>query len=299
MPHRFDATLKDIIAQHAADFTAVFGLPRIEPANTLNVDLSTISAATDVVFGFGNPLQEIVDLNLQSGPFDALPSRLHLYSAALHFRHAVPVRTVLLLLRPKADAANLTGKLAYGSDDDGVQFNYKVIRMWKQPVAAFLQGGLGLLPLATLCQMPADKALTDALREVVREIDRRLGNETSHAEAVRLMNASFILTGLRVRKDEAEAVYQGVQNMSELTMYDEMIEEIDKGIAKGIAKGRIEGELLGRIRQLLRLGRNKFGNPADAATEAALTAIQDLDRLDRLADGVFTATSWQELLATR
>jgi predicted transposase YdaD len=201
-------------------------------------------------------------------------------------------------LRPKADAANLTGKLAYGSDDDGVQFKYKVIRMWQQPVETFLQGGLGLLPLATLCQMPANKALTDALREVVREIDRRLGKETSHAEAVRLMNASLILTGLRVRKDEAEVVYQGVQNMSELTAYDEMIEEIDKGIAKGRIEGRIEGELRGRIRLLQRQGRNKFG-PPDAATEAALTAIQDLDRLDRLADAVFTATSWQELLATR
>jgi len=157
-------------------------------------------------------------------------------------------------------------------------------------VETFLHGGLGLLPLATLCQMPADKALTDALREVVREIDRRLGKETSHAAAVRLMYAAFILTGIRVRREEAEAIYQGVQNMSELTAYDEMIEEIDKGERRG--------ELRGRIRFLLRQGRNKFG-PPDAATEAALTAIQDLDRLERLADAVFTATSWQELLATR
>jgi hypothetical protein len=34
----------------------LFDLPRTAPAQTLNVDLSTISAATDVAFGFGDPL---------------------------------------------------------------------------------------------------------------------------------------------------------------------------------------------------------------------------------------------------
>jgi hypothetical protein len=60
MPLRFDATLKEILSPRPEDFAPVFDLPRI-PAQPLNVDLSTISAATDVAFGFGAPLQEIVD----------------------------------------------------------------------------------------------------------------------------------------------------------------------------------------------------------------------------------------------
>lgn len=68
MPHRFDATLKEILSPRPEDFAAVFSLPHISPAQPLNVDLSTISAATDVAFGFGAPIQEIVDLNFQSGP---------------------------------------------------------------------------------------------------------------------------------------------------------------------------------------------------------------------------------------
>jgi hypothetical protein len=58
-------------------------------------------------------------------------------------------------------------------------------------------------------------------------------------------------------------------------------------------KGRIEEG----HRLLLRQGRQRLG-PADAATEAALRAIQDLDRLDRLADAILTTPSWQELLRT-
>ncbi len=53
MSFPFDATLKDILGQDAADLRPVFHLPDIEPAQPLNVDLSTISAATDVAFGFG------------------------------------------------------------------------------------------------------------------------------------------------------------------------------------------------------------------------------------------------------
>src|SRR5258705_4407760 len=113
MSHRFDATLKDMVARDPVAFVPVFRLPANEPATPLNVDLSTISAATDVALGFGKPLREIVDLNFQTGPDPGLPGRLLLYNAALHARYAAPVRSTLVLLRPKADAANLTGNLAY------------------------------------------------------------------------------------------------------------------------------------------------------------------------------------------
>jgi hypothetical protein len=33
-------------------------------------------------------------------------------------------------------------------------------------------------------------------------------------------------------------------------------------------------------------------------TESAVTSIKDVDRLERMADAVLTANSWQELLAT-
>lgn len=282
MSHRFDATLKTIVADRPADFAEVFGLPKGEPATSLNVDLSTVSAATDVALGYGEPVRQIVDMNFQSGPDIGLPSRLHLYNAALHLRHEVTVRSMLILLRPKADGTNLTGKLVYGDGECRVEFNYRVIRLWQEPAHAYLQSGLAALPLATLCQMPADKPLQEALREVVGEIDRRLSEEVSHAEAVRFMTAAYILTGLRVAKGDLASIYKGVGLMQESTAFDEAVEE---------------GELKRSHRLLLRQGRIRFGNP-DAATESELTAIKDLERLERMSDAILTATSWKELLAT-
>jgi hypothetical protein len=120
------------------------GLPRTAPAQALNVDLSTISAATDVAFAFGAPLQEIVDLTFQSGPDARVPARLHLYNSASHLRYDVPVRSVLVRLRPKADVSDLSGKLAYVCGGKKVEFEYDVFRMWQQTVGPFLQGGLGV-----------------------------------------------------------------------------------------------------------------------------------------------------------
>ena len=125
-----------------------FGLPNTRPVVPINIDLSTISAATDVAVGFGDPLQEIVDLNFQSGPDREVARRCHLYNAALNFRHGVPVRTIIVLLRPKADAQEITGKLAYASGGTKVEFTYEVVRMWQPPLELFLTGGVNLLPLA-------------------------------------------------------------------------------------------------------------------------------------------------------
>jgi len=286
MSYPFDASLKDILSQSPEDLRTPFRLPAIEPAKALNVDLSTISAATDIPIGYGDPLKEVVDLNFQSGPDPKAPARLHLYNAAFHLRFDVPVRSVLILLRPKADAGALTGKLAYVCGGKRVEFEYDVVRMWEQLVEAFLHGGLGLLPLATLCRMPEDKPLPEALREVVREIDRRLAEEADHAQGVRLMTAAFILIGMRVQKEDLANIYDGVRIMHESTAYDVILDE-----------GRLEGEIRASHRMLLRQGRKRFG-PSDAATESALTSIQDLDRLERMADAVLTVNSWQELLAT-
>ena len=50
-------------------------------------------------------------------------------------------------------------------------------------------------------------------------------------------------------------------------------------------------------RLILLLGRPHFG-PADAQTEAALQAISDMDRLERIIQRVEQAADWHDLLST-
>ena len=56
------------------------------------------------------------------------------------------------------------------------------------------------------------------------------------------------------------------------------------------------GEIKGARRILLHQGRIRFGR-LPKATRAAIEAIDDLERLERLSERLFTATSWAELIA--
>jgi hypothetical protein len=278
----FDATLKEIVSQAPADFQLAFHLSTAEPVRSLNVDLSTISAVTDVALGFGEPLTEIVDLNFQSGPDSTVDARLHLYNAMLHLKYGVPIRSILVLLRPKADRRQLKGRLSYTSGDRRVRFEYDVVRLWRQPLQSFLEGGVGLLPLATLCKMPAGMPMEQSLHAVVHEIDQRLAALPDHAQAVRLMSAAFTLASSRFSKDTTRRIFEGVTIMHKPTLWDEVEEK----------------QMQWSKRLLLRVGRKKFGDP-DRKDETAFNKIKELARLDRMIDAIFEANSWKELLAVR
>jgi hypothetical protein len=148
--------------------------------------------------------------------------------------------------------------------------------------------------LATLCRLAADVPLPDAMREVVHQIEGRLGKEASEAQAARLMTATYVLAGIRVQEPTLSEIFRGVKIMldsSAFTVFEEKGRK--EGEKVGLKKGRVEE----CQRLLLRQGEARFG-PPDAETNAALQTISDLDRLERLADAVLTAKSWQEFLAT-
>ncbi len=60
-------------------------------------------------------------------------------------------------------------------------------------------------------------------------------------------------------------------------------------------RGRIEGKAEGKAEMLLRLGRRRFGAPPQAVCDA-LAAISDPVELEVLADRLFDAKDWQEML---
>jgi hypothetical protein len=192
MPLPFDATLKDMVARHLADFAELLHLTGPPPAGVLNVDLSTVSAATDLAVGFGEPVERIADLNFQAGRDTDLPRRLWLYNALLHHRYRVPVHSIVLLLRPAADGPELTGRLSFqafprrGRSD----FRFEVVRLWQQPVRRLLRARPGALPLAVLGQLPTGVPPEDGLTDVVRRIERRLRSQVPQAEAARTLTAA-------------------------------------------------------------------------------------------------------------
>ena len=194
------------------------------------------------------------------------------------------MHTILVLLRAAADDLALTGELRYQAwpRRGRMHFKYEVVRLWQRPVRRILAGHRGTLPLAPLCRLPENVPVEEALAEVIRRMNERLQREVSWPEAALLLNAAYVLTGLRVSRPMAEQIFQGVRLMRESSTYQAILDE-----------GRIEEAQ----KMILRLGRQKFGSPNDLIA-AALQAITDLERLERMGDRILSVSTWNELLAT-
>jgi predicted transposase YdaD len=288
----YDAILKQLVDAYAADWLTFLrprlGLPPDAGFEPIDADLSTVSVQPDKLFRLTAPATGIVHLELQAGPDAELPDRLLLYNVLAHHRHGGPVHSAVLLLRRQANLTAVTGTLQRQFADGRVyhEFTYGVIRLWELPADELLHGPLGTLPLAAL----TDDAVP-ALPSVVGQIDDRLRHEADpQAGTGTLRTALYVLLGLRYDQGVIERLFQGVQEMEESVTYQAIIE---KGRLLGEAKGRIQ-----EARRIVRLqGQRRFGTP-DSAVEAALNAITDLERLERLAEKLPTATDWTDLLAT-
>jgi hypothetical protein len=274
--------MKDLVRDRTADFEAALGLVGDHPVRVLNVDLSTLSAATDIVLGFGDPLKSITDINFQAGRDTHLSGRVLMYNAMLYHRCHVPVHSTVILLRREADDSKLTGRVRYAGVRSKLVFSFEVIRLWRRPVERYVSGGLGSLPLAVLCATSAKLTTEEALRKTVAAIDERLRREADHAAATKIATAAFVLAGLRVSKQTALELFQGVHGMRESTTYQYILDE-----------GRIEEAQ----NTLLRQGKLRFGKPTKRIV-ATVQALKDLDRLHELSDRLLSVSSWQELLQT-
>ncbi len=86
-----------------------------------------------------------------------LPVRLQRYNILIHYREALPVQSVALLLRPEADGPAMSGLLQHRLPDGSLyhEFRYNVVRIWERSVEEILAGGLATLPLAPIANVSA------------------------------------------------------------------------------------------------------------------------------------------------
>jgi hypothetical protein len=284
MAMTFDATLKDMGRDSPQGFLAAFDRPPTGPVKLLNVDLSAVTTAADLVLGLGEPLEEIIQLDFQSSAAAWKHADLLVYHALLFAHYHVPVHTVIILLRPQAAHANLDGAIRYAPRPGrgSMEFSYEIVRLWERPAEELLAADLGVAPLAMLGRLPADLPLEDGLAAVAGRVVERLTNEAPPERVKKLLTDAFLLTGLRVRRDVAARIFRGVRAMHESDTYLAILDE-------GQEKARREDILL--------VGGKRLG-PPDESAKARLDSITDLERLGRMIVQAVTAASWQEILDT-
>jgi hypothetical protein len=285
MSLRFDATLKDLAQVSPRGLLATFDTVPVLPVSLLNIDLSTVTTAADLVFGLGQPLQEIIHLDFQSSASATKHLDVLVYNALLHRQYRVPVHSILVLLRPQAAHANLNGVVAYAPrpGKGKMDFQYEPVRLWERPATELLAGDVGVLPLAMLGQLPAGVDEATGLAALVGQLAERLQREAAPEQARRLLTAAFVLTGLRTSRDQARQVFQGVGAMRDSDTYLAILDE-----------GHVE-----EAKKLLFLLGKKFLGPPGEPVMATLAAITDLERLELLLERLSDVKSWQELLEVR
>ncbi len=288
MPGPVDNVLKYLTELSPQDWVARGGWPAAA-ATVIDADIATISGAADKVIRVEGAPDWLLSVDFQSGHDSPakLPDLL-LYNSALFKRHGLPVRTLLVVMHPRADSPQLTGLYERGfpGEPADVVFRYHVLRVWQVPPERWLAGGLGLVPLAPLADAPPEE-----LPAVIEKMKRRLARETRRDRAT-AWSAAAILMGAFYEKTLIKQLLEGVANMEESVIYQEILQ---KGIAKGLREGRSEGRAEEARSILLIQGRRRFGEPSAEAV-AAVNALTDVQKLEELSVRLLEATSWEELL---
>jgi predicted transposase YdaD len=282
----YDATTKQLLEADPGAWLRYVGLQTADPTTLVDADLSTLLAAADKVVRIEGAAPRLVHVEVQSGYDPTLPARMLQYNVLLHRRHGLPVASVVVLLRRQADGPALSGRLEVAWDGAPyLTFAYRVVRAWTLPVEDVLAGGLGTLPLAPLADVAQDRLPT-----LLRRMDDRFRAEAAAREVNDFWTATYVLAALRYRAEVLRMIESLRRAMRDSWAYQEIVEE---GRVEGLAAGRAEGARL----TLLRIGTRRLGRPS-AATVAALEATSDVEHIERMAERVLDAATWDEVLAT-
>jgi hypothetical protein len=137
----FDPTFKALVETAPEDWPVLAGESRA-PTEVIDADIATVSGAADKVLRVRAAQPYLLHLEFVAGHDAAeLPGLLHVRNTLLNHRHALRVRSVVVLLRPQADSPSLTGEhvRAFPGEPPDALFRYRVVRVWQLEPAVLLR----------------------------------------------------------------------------------------------------------------------------------------------------------------
>lgn len=159
----FDVATKQLIEADPLAWLRLVGLSG-EAVEIINADLATVVADADRILRVSNP-DYLAHIEAQSVCKVDVGDRTLMYNVLTHYKHRMPVVSIVVLQRKEADGPAITGRVQYGTLD----FRYIVVRLWELPVQDLLSAPLALLPLAPL----ADLSGFD-IQHVVKQMEARI-----------------------------------------------------------------------------------------------------------------------------
>lgn len=310
----FDATSKELLELDPAAWLEYVHIrvPDPDTIEVIDADLSTVTAEADKVIRIGGLSPRIIHVELQASHDPNLAERILRYNVLLDYRHKVPVRSTVVLLRKQAEGPGSTGvyERKIPGEDAHLSFRYDVVRAWEQRAEDLLAGGLATLPLVAISDVG-----TLGINGALSAMSARLKREVSPAQRDMLMASVRMLMGLTHDEAETDAILGriemtilGIRGIEESSTYqaifrkgeargiaEGMAEGKAEGMAEGEAKGKVEGRIEATREILLRQGVKKLGEPG-AALRERISNSHDLKQLETLVDRLLDVSSWDELL---
>jgi hypothetical protein len=287
MPKQYDSTLNAMMDDDPIRWgkylASRIGVP-LGPITTLDTDLSSTLQA-DRMFRIDGESPAVLHLELESTGRLGIPGELLRYNVAAWGVSGLPVHSIVMLLRPKANASDLTGYFEVSGADNKpyLMFRYTTVRIWEESVDSFLEAGSGISPLALLTNEAA-RDLASAFNRLRERL--RTDGVPDILERV-VLGSAYVLCGLRYTPQQIDNLYRDLHmTLEDSTTYQLILQ---KGIAQGQVK---EAQSL-----ILLQGSQRFGHASTTIT-ATIQAITDHDRLKRIASHVLNASGWDDLLAT-
>ncbi|QSV54610.1 MAG: Rpn family recombination-promoting nuclease/putative transposase [Dolichospermum sp. UKL201] len=232
----FDNVCKLLAEKYPFDF-AKWLLPQApKTIKVLKTELSIEPIRADFVT-FLQTENRILHIEFQTNPQSKppIPFRELDYSVRLIRTYQVPVTQVVIFLQETNDPIVFTEEYV----NETTRHRYRVIRMWEQEPALFLNN-LALLPLAPLTQTNSPQGL---LSQIANNVAKIADRETKQDIAA----YTEILAGLRFEKDFIRQLLSE-DIMQESVIYQDILQ-----------KGERIGEQRGEVKFCLRLLNQRFG----------------------------------------
>ncbi len=245
----------------------------------LKTELSLEPISADAIT-FLQTSEQILHLEFQTQPTSEppLPLRMLDYWVRLYRKYRRPIQQFIIFLQATTSEVVFTEEFV----TETTRHRYRVIRMWEQNPAIFLNDR-ALLPLAPLAETNSPETL---LTQVAAEVAKIEAIEQRR----NVLAAVQIIAGLRYDKTLIQQLLRE-DIMRESVIYQDILQQgVRQGVQQGREEGRGEGEASLIIRQLTR----RFGELSPELIQRIRSL--SLPQLDALGEELLDFTEIAEVV---
>jgi predicted transposase YdaD len=237
----YDNACKYLAEEYPTDFVRWLLGVETEDINVLKTELFLEPIRADSVT-FLQTANRILHLEFQTEPLSKppIPFRMGDYSFRLKRKYQCPVTQVVIFLQETSNEIAFTEEYR----DETTIHHYRVIRLWEQDSALFLNNR-GLLPLAPLTR-------TDSPRSLLSQVAQTVATISDITEQQNITGCLGILAGLRFDKD---LIRQFLREdiMQQSVIYQDIVQKEALKLVRLMINGRfgeIDSSLMERLEKL-------------------------------------------------